>query len=576
MNRAERRRQRRVTTKSGASSDATSLERLFNEAVRHHQERRFSRAEACYETIITRDPGHADALHLLGVLAYQRSQYDRALSFIAKAIQRRATQPLYFYNQGLVHQVLNQLHEAERAYRRALSLKADYVEALGNLGNVLREKGELDAAAAVFEKALTLKPDYAEAYNGYGVVLRERGMWDRAKTAYERAISLNPRNAEAHCNLGMILFERERIDEAEDQFQRAVSIKPHYAKAHHHLGLVRLWKQNLDGALREFRTSADLIHNHGRPVRIRALLPSRIKHDAEQIQYLAEHGLLRSFNPQYEETLFSLRQKVLKAGEANQPVRLGQQESQALTPSVNRILHYAENPVLPQGALNPDLDAADVERRYHASHPEILVIDALLRPEAVHALRQFCWESTIWKKDYDDGYIGAFLSEGFSSPLLLQVAEELRTIFPGIFRRHRLLHAWAFKQDGTRRPLNVHADAAAVNVNFWITADEANLDPSRGGLIVWNKEAPKEWDFNVYNSKAFKPKIMEFLERTGASPVKVPYRENRALIFNSDLFHESDVCTFRDDYESRRINVTFLYGRRSWNDRQDPVRVPSI
>ena len=563
MNRAERRRQQRVTTKSGASSDATFLERLFHEAVRHHQERRFSRAEACYETIITRDPGHADALHLLGLIAYRRSQYDRALSLIAKAIQRRATQPLYFYNQGLVHQALGQLHEAERSYRRALSLKADYVEALGNLGNVLREKGELDAAAAVLEKALTLKPDYAEAYNSYGVVLRERGKWDQAKTAYERAISLNPRNAEAHCNLGMILFERERIDEADDQFQRAVSIKPHYAKAHHHLGLVRLWKQNLDGALREFRTSADLIHNHGRSVRIQALLPSRIKHDAEQIQYLAEHGVSRSFNPQYAATLFSLRQKVMKAGEANQPVRLGRQESQALAPSLNRILHYAENPVLPQGALNPDLDVADVERRYHASHPEILVIDALLRPEAVNALRQFCWESTVWKKDYDDGYVGAFLGEGFSSPLLLQVAEELRTTFPRIFRRHRLLQAWAFKQDSTRRPLNVHADAAAVNVNFWLTADEANLDPSRGGLIVWNKEAPKDWDFNVYNSKAFKPKIMEFLEHAGASPVKVPYRENRALIFNSDLFHESDVCTFRDDYESRRINVTFLYGRRS-------------
>ena len=563
MNRAERRRQQRVTTKSGASSDATFLERLFHEAVRHHQERRFARAEACYETIITRDPGHADALHLLGLIAYRRSQYDRALSLIAKAIQRRATQPLYFYNQGIVHQALDQLHEAERSYRRALSLKADYVEALGNLGNVLREKGELDAAAAVLEKALTLKPDYAEAYNSYGVVLRERGKWDQAKTAYERAISLNPRNAEAHCNLGMILFERERIDEADDQFQRAVSIKPHYAKAHHHLGLVRLWKQNLDGALREFRTSADLIHNHGRSVRIQALLPSRIKHDAEQIQYLAEHGVSRSFNPQYAATLFSLRQKVMKAGEANQPVRLGRQESQALAPSLNRILHYAENPVLPQGALNPDLDVADVERRYHASHPEILVIDALLRPEAVNALRQFCWESTVWKKNYDDGYVGSFLGEGFSSPLLLQVAEELRTTFPRIFRRHRLLQAWAFKQDSTRRPLNVHADAAAVNVNFWITADEANLDPSRGGLIVWNKEAPKDWDFNVYNSKAFKPKIMEFLEHAGASPVKVPYRENRALIFNSDLFHESDVCTFRDDYESRRINVTFLYGRRS-------------
>ena len=81
-------------------------------------------------------------------------------------------------------------------------------------------------------------------------------------------------------------------------------------------------------------------------------------------------------------------------------------------------------------------------------------------------------------------------------------------------------------------------------------------------MIVWDKEAPREWDFKAYNSTVFQPKIREFLKQNDASPVKVPYRANRALVFNSDLFHESDTCAFRDDYESRRINITFLYGRR--------------
>jgi len=35
-----------------------------------------------------------------------------------------------------------------------------------------------------------------------------------------------------------------------------------------------------------------------------------------------------------------------------------------------------------------------------------------------------------------------------------------------------------------------------------------------------------------------------------------------AIVFNSDLFHESQPFRFKDDYESRRINVTLLYGRR--------------
>ena len=420
----------------------------------------------------------------------------------------------------------------------------------------------MDEACATYKQVLTIKPDHPEGYNNLGVVLKEQGKRDEARDAYQRAIALNSENAEAHYNLGVILFECERPDEAIARFRQAVSLKPHYAKAHHHLGLARLWKQDMDGALRELRTSAHLMQNHGRPVSVAALYSSRIKHDAEQIHYLAERGLWGQPDSRYRETLAALRQRALRSGEANQRIHLSQEEARALAPSVNRILHYADNPALPQGALNPELDVEDIERRYNASRPEIIYIDALLRPEALKALRQFCRESTIWKKDYEDGYIGAFLGEGFSSPLLLQVAEELRTAFPGIFHQHRLLQAWAFKQDSARRPLKIHADAAAVNVNFWITPDEANLDPASGGLIVWDKEAPREWDFKVYNSTAFQPKIREFLKQSGASPVTVPYRANRALVFNSDLFHESDTCVFRDDYESRRINITFLYGRR--------------
>lgn len=562
MNRTERRRQAKLTAKSPTSSGTVFAKQLFAEAIAHHRAGRLSQAEICYQKILTQDPTHADALHLLGVVSYQQARYDRALDCITRAIQRDATKPLYFYNQGLVHQKLNQLHEAERSYRQALSLKGDYVEALGNLGNVLREKGELDEACAAYEQVLTIKPDHPEGYNNLGVVLKEQGKRDEARDAYQRAVALNPENAEAHYNLGVILFEDERLDEATARFEQAVAIKPRYAKAHHHLGLARLWKHDREGALHELRTSAHLLQNHGRPVQVDMLYASRIKHDAEQIHYLTERGLDGPSDSRYRQALVALQQRSLQSGEANRRIHLGQEEAQAIAPSVNRILHYADNPALPQGALNPELDVEEIERRYHATQPEIIYIDTLLRPEALAALRQFCLESTIWKKDYEDGYIGAFLGEGFSSPLVLQVAEELRTSFPGIFHQHRLLQAWAFKQDSARRPLKIHADAAAVNVNFWITPDDANLDPARGGLIVWDKEAPREWNFEVYNSTAFQPKIREFLKQSGASPVKVPYRANRALVFNSDLFHESDTCAFRDDYESRRINVTFLYGRR--------------
>ena len=49
-----------------------------------------------------------------------------------------------------------------------------------------------------------------------------------------------------------------------------------------------------------------------------------------------------------------------------------------------------------------------------------------------------------------------------------------------------------------------------------------------------------------------------------AKPIVVPHRANRAVVFDSDLFHETDTIRFKDGYQNRRINVTMLYGRRAF------------
>ena len=563
MNRAERRKQERLSAKAGVSQKTQSVKPKLDEALAHHRDGRFSQAEQLYRQILDVHSTHADALHLLGLVVYQRADYQQARSLIEKAIQQNKANPQYHYNLGLTCERGGMLGEAENAYLQALHLKPHYVEARSNLGNVYRAQGDLKGAVVAYKQAIDQNPDYASCHNNLGVVLKEMRDLDGAIQAYQEALRLQPQNAEAHFNLGVVLAEREQCEEAAVQFQEAISINPEYAKAHHNLGLVMLGRKDRNGAFAHFRKSADLIRNHGHPVNLTKIFPSRIKHDIEQLDYLYECGISVDIPKSYVEILNQLKPQMLAVDAQNQPLRVTSAQAQSLAPSYNRIFYYAVSPALSQGAINPNLDREDIERRYQASHPEILYIDDLLREESLQSLRRFCLESTIWKKDYVEGYLGAMLGEGFVSPLLLQIAEELREQFPGIFCDHRLLQAWAFKQDSQRKPLNIHADAAAVNVNFWITPNEANFDLTCGGLTVWDKEAPKDWDFKDYNDSQYKPKIMEFLRSSGASPITVPYRENRALIFNSDLFHESDHCVFRDDYQSRRINVTFLYGHRS-------------
>ena len=47
-----------------------------------------------------------------------------------------------------------------------------------------------------------------------------------------------------------------------------------------------------------------------------------------------------------------------------------------------------------------------------------------------------------------------------------------------------------------------------------------------------------------------------------ASRINVPYKFNRAVLFNSAYFCEKDKINFKEEYETRRINITYLFGTR--------------
>ena len=140
-----------------------------------------------------------------------------------------------------------------------------------------------------------------------------------------------------------------------------------------------------------------------------------------------------------------------------------------------------------------------------------------------------------------------------------QVAEEMRTALPAVIGELPLIKLWAFKYDHQLQGIDAHADAARVNVNFWITPDEANLDPESGGLVVYDVPSPRSWRFHDYNQSP--GKIYEFLAQHKAQSRVVPHRCNRAVLFNSDLFHQTDTIRFRPGFTNRRVNITYLFGR---------------
>jgi len=182
----------------------------------------------------------------------------------------------------------------------------------------------------------------------------------------------------------------------------------------------------------------------------------------------------------YRALLADIRGKV----DENTLMPFDAQQHRLVARTYKRPVLVADVPPPAAGIINPELDFEEIQDRYLAADPNVLAIDRLLTPEALAAMRRFCRESTIWN-NIKGGYLGAYFFDGFCSELLLRLAWDLRSHMPRVIRDHPLNMMWGYKCDSTLPGLAVHADAAAVNVNFWITEDEANLDPDGGGLRVY-------------------------------------------------------------------------------------------
>ena len=183
-------------------------------------------------------------------------------------------------------------------------------------------------------------------------------------------------------------------------------------------------------------------------------------------------------------------------------------------------------------------------------------IDNLLTEEALRRLKFVCDHGTYWHGVKPEGYLEAFLSDGFHHDIVLQIAEEFPKKFPQIFGDHKLSQVRAHKYDSNMEPSPILADKAELQIHLWITDDDANQDPDSGGIIVYKQKAPHNWA----NTAAVAEEAQRKLQELKTEKVKVSYRANRAVFFDANVLHQMDDFTFKSGYNERRISISFIYG----------------
>jgi protein O-GlcNAc transferase len=276
------------------------LNELFEAGIGHLQTGRLAEAEACFLRVLALCPGHPDALHLLGVVAFQMGKADACVEFVSQAIRSDKRNPAYFFSLGNGLQALGRLDDALAAFDTALTLKPDFVEALSNRGNALQGLERFDEALESYDKALFLKPSFAAASHNRGNALQKLSRFDEAVESYDNAVKLHPNYAEALYSRGNALQALKRYGDAVESYNRALALKPDFADAFYNSGNALQELKRFGEALASFDKALALKPDFAEALNNRGNALNELKRFDEA---LASYDKALALKPDYAEAL---------------------------------------------------------------------------------------------------------------------------------------------------------------------------------------------------------------------------------------------------------------------------------
>tara|TARA_B100000700_G_scaffold172033_1_gene189989 strand:- start:253 stop:1827 length:1575 start_codon:yes stop_codon:yes gene_type:complete len=522
--------------------DDKEKKELFQKAITLHQDGNFHEADKIYMAVLSTDKNNFAANYLHGCILLDRDQLEESIKYLELAVKLQPDNFEVNNTLGIAFKNLGNLSDSAKHFRKSILIDDKNYQAYFNCANVYADMLDFKSAKKYFELTLMHNKNFAEAKQRLGEVYQEMFKVDRNKEHLSKAISYFDSIFEDGLSFTVSSF--------------------HTSNTLISLGLSYLWLENIDKANEYFKKlniqnnndesySKKYIEEH---LSNKESMKTIITHEFEQLTHIDEDiDEIRNpkFTKEYYHELKKLYYKIKDNSFSESDV------SNDTKIQMTKILYNKAPKIKSENLINEENDVSKLESQYLEKSPEVLVIDNFLTSEALHEIQKFCRNANIFKYPYTNGYVGAFLTKGLSNKFILKLSEDLRYTYSKIFKEMRLSQAWIYKYDSTKKGINIHADPAGINVNFWVTPNEGNLNPNNGGLKVWNKFPPKEWDFDEYNTDV--EKMKKFLSENKSKELTIPYKENRAVIFNSKLFHSTDTFTFNDSYIHKRINITFLY-----------------
>ncbi len=169
-----------------------------------------------------------------GVTASRAGDNDGALAKFNQALTVMPTCYDCYYNIGYAYAQKKDYVKSEEAFKKAIEMKADYVEAYNGLATIYNAQKKFEDAQAASQKAAALASaaggpgsgGSVDALYNQGVIAWNAGKAEDAKKAFEEAIKADPKHANSHYQLAMCLINLGKLPEAVTEFEAYLQYAP--------------------------------------------------------------------------------------------------------------------------------------------------------------------------------------------------------------------------------------------------------------------------------------------------------------------------------------------------------------
>lgn len=240
----------------------------LNKAIDLHRSGKLLEAELMYRSILDKTPGDPEALHLLGLVAFQTGHARQARQLILAAIEQKTDDPKYHFNLGFVREASGLSREAMDSYWSVLKLEPFNEKTIGrmqgldqsnphfwfHLGNhFFWNGGHVERSIPCYKKALELDKDMVLAHINLATMLEKQGGQDDIVLShYQRAIELKPDSLEANFNLALFLEKSGKMDKAKQIYENILLFHPDDAQTNFSMSNIELLKGDFENGLKNY------------------------------------------------------------------------------------------------------------------------------------------------------------------------------------------------------------------------------------------------------------------------------------------------------------------------------------